>query len=380
MQTLFIADNDITVIEEITHILDWDSLGFSFCGEASDGEDALAQILSLQPDLVILDTDIPKISGTEVLLHARKAGFIGKCIIVSAQCSFQYAKEAINGNASFYLNKPIDKDELYQAVCEIRDTFTDDTAMLLECRYFYTPRQHALDSNTLKEKTIVPPHYDFLPLDENLFTGFVNCLVDYLESFNRKMIVKSLSEFEVRLSESFHDVRRLKLVLMDLYLQIKEEINKKYASFEIPFETNAFALEYINSRNFLYEIIDFFMEQFDMIIIAIRNPSLDNVVDDLLFYIDHNYTKNIKLETVAQLFGYNNAYLGKIFHKKMGQSFNSYLDYKRIEYSKQLILEDKLKIYEIAREAGYKNVDYFHIKFKKYVGKSPSEYRKQITD
>lgn len=378
MNTLFIADSDIAVRNEISNILDWNSLGFSFCGEASDGEDALEQILSLQPDLVILDTDIPKIHGTEVLHHARKSGFRGKCIIISAQCSFQYAKEAINGNAAFYLNKPIDRDELYQAVCEIRDTFIDDTAMFLEYRYFYSPRQRALDFNELKEKTIIPPHYDFLPLDENLLTGFVNCLIGYLESFNRKMIVSALSAFETKLSESFHDVRRHKLILMDLYLQIKEEINKKYASFEIPFETNAFALEYIHSRNFLYEIIDFLMEQFDMIIIAIRKPSLDNVVDDLLFYIDHNYTKYIKLETVAQLFGYNNAYLGKIFHKKMGQSFNSYVDQKRIEYSKQLILENKLKVYEIAKEVGYKNVDYFHKKFKKYVGKNPTEYKKQM--
>ena len=36
-----------------------------------------------------------------------------------------------------------------------------------------------------------------------------------------------------------------------------------------------------------------------------------------------------------------------------------------------------MKVYEIAEQVGYHNVDYFHKKFKKYVGISPAEYRKQ---
>ena len=38
-------------------------------------------------------------------------------------------------------------------------------------------------------------------------------------------------------------------------------------------------------------------------------------------------------------------------------------------------MDNKLKVYEIAERVGYKNVDYFHKKFKKYVGVSPAEYR-----
>ncbi len=109
---------------------------------------------------------------------------------------------------------------------------------------------------------------------------------------------------------------------------------------------------------------------------AIGNPSRNTVLDDMLYYIDHNFQNNIKLETIASLFGYNSAYLGKIFTQQVGRSFNSYVDHKRIEYSKQLLEDDNLKVYEIARQAGYKNVDYFHKKFKKYVGKSPAEYLK----
>lgn len=59
----------------------------------------------------------------------------------------------------------------------------------------------------------------------------------------------------------------------------------------------------------------------------------------------------------------------------MGESFNSYVDQVRINHAIELLMDNKLKVYEIAERVGYKNVDYFHKKFKKYVGVSPAEYR-----
>ena len=39
-------------------------------------------------------------------------------------------------------------------------------------------------------------------------------------------------------------------------------------------------------------------------------------------------------------------------------------------------IENKYYLYEISQMVGYTNVDYFHKKFKKYVGMSPAEFRK----
>ena len=61
----------------------------------------------------------------------------------------------------------------------------------------------------------------------------------------------------------------------------------------------------------------------------------------------------------------------------MGENFNSYLDRVRIEHSRALFLEDNCQVYEISERVGYKNVDYFHKKFKKYTGMSPAEFRKK---
>jgi two-component system response regulator YesN len=115
-----------------------------------------------------------------------------------------------------------------------------------------------------------------------------------------------------------------------------------------------------------------------MILSSIDNTSRDSVIESILCYINRNYKENLKLETISPLFGYNSSYLGKVFNARLGETFNTYLDRLRIENSLSLLELDSLKIYEVAEKVGYCSVDYFDIKFKKFMGVSPKEYRKQL--
>lgn len=102
----------------------------------------------------------------------------------------------------------------------------------------------------------------------------------------------------------------------------------------------------------------------------------DSIVDKLKKYTEEYYWKtNLRLENVAAQFGYNSAYLGKIFTKQCGRSWGAHLDMIRLDKAKELLGTDK-KVYQIAEECGFSNVEYFTKKFKKYLSCSPSEYRK----
>ncbi|ASS67141.1 MULTISPECIES: response regulator [unclassified Paenibacillus] len=92
-------------------------------------------------------------------------------------------------------------------------------------------------------------------------------------------------------------------------------------------------------------------------------------------FIERHYGEPLRLETLAELFGYNSGYLGKLFKSHTGVSFNAYLDRLRIERAIAM-LEGGMKVRQAAEKVGYANVDYFHAKFKKYTGKSPSFYKK----
>ena len=101
----------------------------------------------------------------------------------------------------------------------------------------------------------------------------------------------------------------------------------------------------------------------------------DYQIKKLIDFTHRNYHENLKLEALAELFNYNSAYLGKLFKNYTGQYFNTYLDQVRMENAKTYLTQG-LKVYRVAERVGYSNVDYFHHKFKKYVGMSPSKFRK----
>ncbi|MFC5649095.1 response regulator [Paenibacillus solisilvae] len=102
----------------------------------------------------------------------------------------------------------------------------------------------------------------------------------------------------------------------------------------------------------------------------------DKQINKMIDLIQRNYYENLKLDALADVFNYNSAYLGKLFKTVTGEYFNTYLDKVRIEKAKEL-LSQGMKVYQVAEKVGYTNVDYFHSKFRKYVGGSPSAYRKK---
>lgn len=101
-----------------------------------------------------------------------------------------------------------------------------------------------------------------------------------------------------------------------------------------------------------------------------------NIIRRVYYYMEKNYHKDLKLENISKNFNYNSAYLGKLFRKEMGETFNNSLDRIRITNARKLLEETDLKVYQISEQVGYSSIDYFYMKFKKYVGISPKEYRK----
>jgi two-component system response regulator YesN len=101
-----------------------------------------------------------------------------------------------------------------------------------------------------------------------------------------------------------------------------------------------------------------------------------SVMKRMTDFIERHHSENLKLETLAELFNYNSGYLGKLFKSHTGEHFNTYLDQVRIEHAIKL-LQEGLKVHQVSERVGYANVDYFHSKFKKYKGVSPSSFKLQ---
>ncbi|WP_044914258.1 response regulator transcription factor [Butyrivibrio sp. WCE2006] len=121
METVLIADDEENIREGIKLIIDWEELGFEIAGTATNGEEALSSIMKLNPSLVVMDMQMPKIHGIDVIKKSRALGYEGYFIILSGFSNFSYAQDAIRNRVTNYITKPVDEDELYDTVKKIKD-------------------------------------------------------------------------------------------------------------------------------------------------------------------------------------------------------------------------------------------------------------------
>ncbi|WP_455717612.1 response regulator, partial [Anaerosporobacter sp.] len=135
-------------------------------------------------------------------------------------------------------------------------------------------------------------------------------------------------------------------------------------------DINSFTEE-VNKAETIEEMELLVIEHFKKVSDKLGNTGADNIVKRMEVFIQKNYNKDLKLETIAKMFGYNSAYLGKTYKKSSGESFNTTLDKVRITNAKELLQNTNLKVYQVSEKVGYYNIDYFYSKFKKYVGMTP---------
>lgn len=169
---------------------------------------------------------------------------------------------------------------------------------------------------------------------------------------------------ELRIKEVF--VRILSTVLVRLEPSYPEI--RTYAADHTPPIGELYQCYYLSD---LQEQVVSFLEE----IAGQMTSGRGNEIKKITELIHRRYNENLKLETLSELFNYNSAYLGKIFKNTTGEYFNTYVDKVRIEKAKQLLAQG-MKVYEVAEKVGYMNPDYFNAKFRKYVGSSPTSYRK----
>ncbi|MBI4776001.1 MAG: response regulator transcription factor [Deltaproteobacteria bacterium] len=81
-------------------------------GEASDGYSSVERILSSNPDVSLIDVDMPGMSGIGVVRILRKAGFQKKIIILSTYNDETYIRDAMDAGADGYVLKCVEGSEL----------------------------------------------------------------------------------------------------------------------------------------------------------------------------------------------------------------------------------------------------------------------------
>lgn len=105
--------------------------------------------------------------------------------------------------------------------------------------------------------------------------------------------------------------------------------------------------------------------------------AVDANMQKLLAYIEEHYSEPLRLSSLSEHFHFNPSYLSGYFSSHHPEGFSEYLNKTRINKACELLASSELSISEISAKVGYADHSYFTKVFKKHIGISPSQYRRQ---
>lgn len=111
MTTCLVVDDSKVVRKVARHILE--SLDFSV-SEACDGREALESCTAIGPDVVLLDWNMPVMSGMEFLVALNNAKLAAKpkIIFCTTENGLSHIRAAVDAGADEYVMKPFDRETL----------------------------------------------------------------------------------------------------------------------------------------------------------------------------------------------------------------------------------------------------------------------------
>lgn len=119
MYTLVIVDDEPAILEGISRILDWKSLGFERIRTARSCFEVVSHVVDWKPDVCLVDVRIGSEYGYELIRRLNEMGIKSNYIMMSGYDEFEYACEALRCGALDYLLKPIDKKQLQKRIEQI---------------------------------------------------------------------------------------------------------------------------------------------------------------------------------------------------------------------------------------------------------------------
>lgn len=166
----------------------------------------------------------------------------------------------------------------------------------------------------------------------------------------------------------------------DKYIYKNIEENQEYfiKSFDIineEFNSNdIFAQSMANAK--ASEFVISLLRKFKDEIVITNDIKINKQIDYIKNFIDNNYSEDINLESLSKMAYMNKFHLIAEFKQSYRVTPIDYLILKRIEVTKNLLISTNHSMEEISSIVGFNSQSYFNQVFRKKVGLTPSQFRK----
>ena len=102
------------------------------------------------------------------------------------------------------------------------------------------------------------------------------------------------------------------------------------------------------------------------------------IIRKVLDHVNLSFSEDLSLKSLSEQFSISSTYLSALFKKETGSTLTEYINKKRIEHSIFLLNTTDWRVQTIATACGIDDLNYFTRIFKKYMGRTPSEYRSML--
>ncbi|MBO9610633.1 MAG: helix-turn-helix domain-containing protein [Paenibacillaceae bacterium] len=318
-------------------------------GEARDGREAL-RLLRETGGTHILMTDIrmPVMDGLQLVGEARQLLPNLEIVLFSGHNDFDYVREGLRLGVHDYLLKPVQPDDLERVI-----------------------RQ--LERKIVQKQDRLPRQFERLGMwrDRTKRLAEAIWLAD-LPRFEAEWEALAGEWLQLdRHAEDAYEFLHLLLYTMN------EHIHESYGA-RLPdqaFHPLDFTGDLPRDAECIRELLRAVIKS----LLTRRNWRKNHMVVKALDYIEAHFADpDMSLLEAAEKSGLSSPYLSRMFKEETGQTFVEYVTELRISKARSMLSDPNAKVYEVADAVGYTDYGYFVRVFKRVVGYSPSDYRKQL--
>ncbi|MGN0977543.1 MAG: helix-turn-helix domain-containing protein [Faecousia sp.] len=216
---VLLVDDEIMIREGFKRLFDWEAHDCQVVGEAADGLEAMTQIDTLCPDIVIMDINIPIMSGLKVIQLSRIKHPRTAYVIVSGYDDFSYCQQALRLQITDYILKPVNYEEFGTCIDNLKISLfeqkiaeepqeQEERVITGITRYLQAHLSEEVSLSVLAEEFHLNPQYISQLFKNEIGVNFLAYLTNIrMEKAKKLLLSTSLSIAEVAQQSGYGDYR-----------------------------------------------------------------------------------------------------------------------------------------------------------------------------
>ena len=218
---VLLVDDEVMIREGFKQLFDWQAHDCEVVGEAGDGMEALTQIDTLRPDIVIMDINIPIMNGLKVIQLSHIKHPNTAFVIVSGYDDFSYCREALRLQITDYILKPVNYEEFGTCIDSLKISLferrvssaaepekQEERAITGITRYLQEHLAEEISLSVLAEQFNLNPQYISQLFKSEIGVNFLVYLTNIrMEKAKKLLLSTALSIAEVAEQSGYGDYR-----------------------------------------------------------------------------------------------------------------------------------------------------------------------------